>query len=97
MAINSLHFETPQAQQLVSRALDVYKLQLQMSIERTQRKLTQLEQAHQISTTELLQNLTAEDLPGGDLSYVEWAGEAKLLQGLKDELETLERVSHQLS
>jgi hypothetical protein len=34
--------------------------------------------------------MTAEDLAGGDLEYVEWAGEAKLLEGLEAELRELE-------
>ena len=34
--------------------------------------------------------MTAEDLAGGDLEYVEWAGEAKLLAGLEAELRELE-------
>ena len=34
--------------------------------------------------------MTAEDLAGGDLEYVEWAGEARLLEGLEAELRGLE-------
>ena len=30
--------------------------------------------------------MTAEDLAGGDMEYVEWAGEAKLLEGWVAEL-----------
>ena len=33
--------------------------------------------------------MVAEDLEGGDLEYVEWAGEAKLLEGLEAELAEL--------
>ena len=40
--------------------------------------------------------MTAEDLEGGDLEYVEWAGEAKLLEGLKAELAELEHARYQL-
>jgi hypothetical protein len=40
--------------------------------------------------------MTAEDLTGGGLEYVEWAGEAKLLQGLEAELRELEDARHQL-
>ena len=34
----------------------------------------------------------AEDLEGGDLEYVEWAGEAKLLEGLEAELTKAEKT-----
>ena len=40
--------------------------------------------------------MTAEDLHGGDLEYMEWAGEAKLLEGLEAELRGLEHVSYHL-
>ncbi len=40
--------------------------------------------------------MSAEDLQGGDLEYVEWAGEAKLLEGLEQELRELENARIQL-
>jgi hypothetical protein len=43
-----------------------------------------------------LAEMTAEDLKGGDLEYVEWAGEAKLLEGLESELSQLEHAQYQL-
>jgi hypothetical protein len=33
--------------------------------------------------------MTAEDLAGGDLEYVDWAGEARLLENLEHELAEL--------
>ena len=43
-----------------------------------------------------MQELSAEDLSGGDLEYVEWAGEAKLLAGLEAKLRRLENARIQL-
>ncbi len=40
--------------------------------------------------------MTAEDLEGGDLEYVEWAGEAKLLEALKAGLLELEYAKYHL-
>jgi hypothetical protein len=40
--------------------------------------------------------MAAEDLEGGDLEYVEWAGEARLLAGLEGELTELEHARYQL-
>jgi hypothetical protein len=42
----------------------------------------------------VLENMTAEDLQGGDLEYVNWAGEAKLLAGLQRELAELENAHY---
>ena len=41
--------------------------------------------------------MTAEDLEAGDLEYVDWAGEAKLLEGMEAELMELDHASCQLS
>jgi hypothetical protein len=92
----TIELTSPQAAQTIVRAIDQYKTQLRTSIERTQRKLTKFERKYNVTTTYFLASMTAEDLPGGDLEYVEWAGEAKLLAGLQTELEALERASYQL-
>jgi len=44
-----------------------------------------------------MQEMMAEDLEGGDLEYVEWAGEAKLLEGLEMELKELVHARYQLT
>jgi len=49
-----------------------------------------------VDTAHFLHEMTAEDLPGGDLEYIEWAGEAKLLEGLEAELQELEPASYHL-
>jgi hypothetical protein len=92
----TIQLTTPQAAQIVIRALELYKAQLQTSINRTRRKLAYFEQQYNVTTERLLTQMTAEDLPGGDWEYVEWAGEAKLLAGLQAELEELEGASYQL-
>jgi hypothetical protein len=92
----TIKLTSPQAAQTIIRAIDQYKSQLRASIERTQRKLAQFEQQYKVTTPHFLAYMTAEDLPGGDWEYVEWAGEAKLLTGLQAELEILEYASYQL-
>jgi len=82
--------------QPVLQAIESYKARLRASIKRTQRRLTQFEQRYGVDTARFLQKMTAEDLEGGDLEYVEWAGEAKLLEGLEAELTELEHARYQL-
>jgi hypothetical protein len=50
-----------------------------------------------VDTMCFLHEMAAEDLQGGDLEYVEWAGEAKLLEGLETELRELEHASYHIS
>ena len=81
-----------QATQTVLRAIDLYKTRLRASIARTQRRLAEFEQRYRVTTAHFLTAMTAEDLTGGDLEYVKWAGEAKLLKGLEIELGELEHA-----
>ncbi len=82
--------------QVVVQAIETYKARLRAGIERTKRRLAQFEQRYGVDTPRFLQEMTAEDLEGGDLEYVEWAGEAKLLEGLEAELAELEYAHYHL-
>jgi hypothetical protein len=82
--------------QMVLQAIDVHKARLRAGIERTRRRLAQFEQRYGVDTARFLREMAAEDLEGGDLEYVEWAGEAKLLEGLEAELAELEYARYQL-
>jgi hypothetical protein len=78
--------------QTVVQALEAYKARLRVSIARTRRRLAEFEARYGVDTAHFLREMTAEDLAGGDLEYVEWAGEAKLLEGLEAELRELEHA-----
>ena len=67
----------------VVNALDAYKSKLRASIQRTRRNLKVFEQRYGVTTAFFLHEMAAEDLAGGDVEYVEWAGEAGLLDGLE--------------
>jgi hypothetical protein len=82
--------------QPVLQAIEVYKARLRASIERSKRQLAQFEQRYGVDTAHFLRDMAAEDLVGGDVEYVEWAGEAKLLVGLESELGELEHARYQL-
>ena len=69
---------------------------LQSSIQRTYERLNAFEQRYNVDTAYFLQNMAAEDLVGGDLEYVEWAGHAHLLEGLEVELRELQDAQRQL-
>src|SRR5262249_24073767 len=83
--------------QTVVQSLEAYKVRLRTSIARTKRRLSAFEARYGVDTTHFLQEMTAEDLHGGDLEYVELAGEAKLLEGLEAELRELEHASYHIS
>lgn len=82
--------------QPVLQAIEAYKARLKAGIERSKRQLAQFEQRYGVDTAHFLREMAAEDLAGGDLEYIEWAGEAKLLIGLEGELAELEHARYQL-
>lgn len=82
--------------QAILGALETYKARLRLSIGRTKRFLNVFEARYHVTTDHFVTDMTAEDLTGGDLEYVEWAGEAKLLKGLEAELGELERARYQI-
>jgi hypothetical protein len=84
-----------QGDQAVPQALESHKTRLQAGIERTKVRLAQFEQRYGVDTAHFLREMTAEDLEDGDLEYVEWAGEAKLLKRLETKLAELEHARYQ--
>ena len=64
----------PKAANTVQRVLENYQARLRAGIGRTRRRLAGFEERYAISTDRFLAEMTAEDLEGGDLEYVEWAG-----------------------
>lgn len=82
--------------QAVVQAVEFYKRRLKANIARTQRRLQRFEDRYAVGTAHFLETMTAEDLNGGDIEYVEWAGEALLLQGLETELAELEYANYRL-
>ena len=92
-----IEVQNRQGAQAVVQALDTYKVRLRSGIERTKRRLATFETRYGVDTGHFLREMAAEDLAGGDLEYVEWAGEAKLLEGLSAELGELEHVRYRLS
>ena len=52
------------------------------------------EQRYGVTTAFFLHEMAAEDLAGGDLEYVEWAGEYKLRMRLQEHLRQLQEVEY---
>ena len=86
-----------QGAQPILHAIESYKARLRASIERTQRRLAHFERLYDTDTARFLREMTAEDIKGGDMEYVDWAGEAKLLEGMEAELMELEHARCHLS
>lgn len=83
-----------EALRLIRSAVEGKMARLRVGIAATEKRLSQFEAKYQLSSTEFLKDLTAEDLEGGDLEYVEWAGECRILERLKADLKQLEAIEY---
>ncbi len=80
----------------ILHAVEAYKYRLRASIRHTKRQLQRFEQQYNVTTAYFLDQMAAEDLEGGDMEWIEWAGEADMLEGLEKELQMLEATHYQL-
>ena len=92
-----IEMQNRQGAPAVVQAMEAYKARLRFSIERTKRHLAVFEARYGVDTEHFLREMASEDLVDGDLEYVEWAGEARLLEGLTGELTELENAHYRLS
>ena len=92
-----IEVQNRQGAETIVQALDGYKVRLRAGIGRTRRRLASFEARYGVDTAHFMREMAAEDLAGGDLEYVEWAGEAKLLEGLTTELGELEHAHYRIS
>ncbi len=83
-----------EALQLVRGAIESKMARIRLGLEITQKKLAKFEAKYQVSSEKFISEMAAEDLFEGDMEYVEWAGEYRILQKLKEDLERLEAVEY---
>jgi hypothetical protein len=81
-----------EAFRLLRTAVESKVLHIRAGIEVTRAGLQAFERRYGMPSEEFIKKTTAEDLSGGDLDYVEWAGEWKILQQLKENLRRLEAI-----
>jgi hypothetical protein len=83
-----------EALRLLRTAVESKVLHIRLGIEVTQARLHAFEQRYGMPSEEFIKKSTVEDLAGGDLDYVEWAGEWKILRQLREDLRRLEAIEY---
>jgi hypothetical protein len=68
-------------------------LRLKHSLNLSQKKLMQFESKYKISSEKFITDWAAEDLPGKDMEYIEWAGEIELAERLRERISALESIT----
>lgn len=80
--------------ELLKSAVSTKIARIQLSIDMTQQKLFAFEKKYNVSSEYFLKEMAAEDLDGGDIEYVEWAGEYQVLQQLEKQLKQLQGIDY---
>lgn len=98
MGVVTLHLKpTSQADKilpLVRAAVEGEIARLELAIEQAQKRLNPFEEKYRVSSEHFVTKMAAEDLEGGDDEYVQWAGEYRLLQRLRDKLQDLQEIRY---
>ncbi len=87
--------DAPQAVEWIRSAIDAKIAQIKHAIVITERRLAEFESKYQADSQTFLETMTAEDLEGGDLEYVEWYGECELLKRLQLQLDQLMSIEYE--
>ncbi len=69
-------------------------LRLSHSLDLARKRLMRFESKYKISSEKFMTEWTAEDLPGKDMEYVEWAGEFELAMRLRERISALEDIKN---
>jgi hypothetical protein len=79
---------------LIHAAVDNEIHRLEMAIILAEKRLALFEQKYHVSSSVFIETYAAEDLTGGDDEYVEWAGEYRLCERLREHLRRLREVEY---
>ena len=79
---------------IIQTAITSQCKRIEIGLRKTEQIIQQFEQKYQISSRQVLERYTAEDLGGGDIEYISWLGELKLRQNIEEELQALQDIEY---
>ncbi len=79
---------------LVQSAVESEIRRLEIGLQIARQRLERFEQKYGVTSEYFIENMSAEDLEGGDDEYVEWAGEYELYKRLEEKLNRLRSLQY---
>jgi len=79
---------------LVRSAVESEIARLELALERAEQRLRAFEERYGVTSEYFISTMVAEDLQGGDDEYVQWAGEYRLAQRLREKLHRLREIEY---
>lgn len=96
--MNTIYLETDDdatiVRSLVESAINREIAQFELAITLAQKRLDPFEQTYHVTSEHFINEMTAEDVSGGDNEYVEWAGEYRLMKRLEEKLHQLRGIRY---
>jgi hypothetical protein len=86
-----------EASEVLKEALELEASRIGYSLNLARNRLKKFERKYNISSEKFVNEWSAEDLKGGDLEYVEWAGEYRLALRLSERLAAIESIEYAAS
>lgn len=86
--------QSDEAVNILKDALKSEEMRLRYALEIAHRRISRFEDKYGTSSENFIEKWTAEDLPGGDDEYVEWAGEIKLASRVQERLNILNNIEY---
>ena len=83
-----------ETQQLLRSAIKGETSRLKLALDAAHQRLLPFEEKYEIASVQFIEKMAAEDLEGGDLEYVEWAGEYRLMERLAHKLKALGNIKY---
>lgn len=82
---------------VLKESIELEKHRIIYGLKLTRNRLKRFKRKYKISSERFIHEWITEDLKGGDLEYIEWAGEYKVFLKLNDRLDTLKNNTHDCS
>ena len=82
------------ASEIVKEVLEREKYRIKHSLNLANDKLKKFEKKYNVSSREFISRWSADDLRGGDMEYVEWAGEYRFSLTLNERLDALQSIKY---
>lgn len=79
---------------IFQEAIKTEELRVGYALDMGKKRLANFEKKYGVSSDKFISKLTAEDLEGRDMEYVEWAGEVKLVARLQERLDILKGIEY---
>lgn len=79
---------------IIQEAISIEEMRIKYALESAGRRIAKFEKKYGVSSETFMKEWAAEDLQGTDIEYVEWAGEIKLSERLRDRLMILQGIEY---